>query len=272
MWGRQELLGGVNVRAAEVGLAILLAVIPAMAQSNSGDYIFLIASGFLCDSGDSSACPAVVRSTDGSSFELSGEGTFNTKSKSVTATGTFTRKSAHGDTVETGIWIASELVSFDSYGIAPGARMQAGSVFGPPQFGPRRMPMLLGSMPTGGLAVLRIRLVPMWRPSRIAVLQVNCALGKVPDEHPTEGIRLAFEGGGAAFDEEVSGRTMFILTKPGTIPAANLPATESETKPAPAEQAAEKPLKAVALSEAKNLSSCSFNELRRSFVACGSSG
>jgi hypothetical protein len=48
---------------------------------------------------------------------------------------------------EPGIWIASELVSFDPYGITPGARMQAGSAFGP-----RRVPMLSGSMPAGGLA------------------------------------------------------------------------------------------------------------------------
>jgi hypothetical protein len=38
------------------------------------------------------------------------------------------------------------------------------------------------------------------------------------------------------------------------------------------QQAAEKPLGAVILSAAKNLCSCSFNELRRSFVACSSSG
>jgi hypothetical protein len=37
-------------------------------------------------------------------------------------------------------------------------------------------------------------------------------------------------------------------------------------------QAAEKPLNAVILSGAKNLGSCIFNELGRSFVACGSSG
>jgi hypothetical protein len=119
-------LGGV------AALAILLSAFPPMAQSNSGDYIFLIASRFLCDTGDSSACPAVVKSADGSSFEMSGVGTFNTKSKLVTATGTFTHKSPNGNSVETGIWIANELVSFDSYGIAPGARMQAGSAFGPP--------------------------------------------------------------------------------------------------------------------------------------------
>jgi hypothetical protein len=55
---------------------MFLAAIPALAQNSSGDYVFLISSGFLCDSGDSSACPAVVKSADGSSFELSGLGTF----------------------------------------------------------------------------------------------------------------------------------------------------------------------------------------------------
>jgi hypothetical protein len=90
-------------------------------------------------------------------------------------------------------------------------------------------------MPAGALAVFRIRLLPMWGPPRTATLQVNCALGKVPDEHPTEGIKLAFEGGGGEFDEEVSGRTMFVLTRHGAKPAPKPPATESATKPPPAE-------------------------------------
>jgi hypothetical protein len=42
--------------------------------------------------------------------------------------------------------------------------------------------MLSGSMPAGGLAILRIRLLLMWGVPRTATLQVNCALGKVPDE------------------------------------------------------------------------------------------
>jgi len=233
---RQEtFLSLVRVRVVVPGLAMLLAAIPAMAQSNSGHYILLVASGFLCDSGDSSACPAVVKSADGSSYELSGVGMFEARSKLVTATGTFTHRSPNGNSLATGVWIANELVSFDSYGIAPGARMRSGSAFGPPQFAPPRMLMFSGSMPAGGLAVLRIRLLPMWGPSRTATLQVNCALGKVPDEHPTDGIRLAFEGGGAAFDEEVSGRTMFVSTRLAATPTPKPPATESETKPAPAE-------------------------------------
>jgi hypothetical protein len=165
---------------------------------------------------------------------MSGAGRLNAQSKSVTAVGTFTRKSPNGNSVETGIWIASELVSFESYGVVPDALMREGWVF-PARFGPRRMPMLSGPMPAGGLAVIRIRLLPMWGVSKTATLQVNCALGKVPEEHQTEGIRLAFEGGGGQFDEEVSGRTMFVLSRPGTIPAAKPPATESEAKPPPAE-------------------------------------
>ena len=135
--------------------------------------------------------------------------------------------------LETGVWIASEFVSFDSYGIAPGALMRGGQAFGPPQLGPRRMGMFPGSMPAGGLAVLRIRLLPVSGFARNATLQVNCALGKVPAEHQTEGIRLAFEKGGVAFDEEVSGRALFLLTRPGASSAAKAPASEVDANLAP---------------------------------------
>jgi hypothetical protein len=94
--------------------------------------------------------------------------------------------------------------------------------------------MFSGSMPAGGLAVLRIRLLPMWGPSRNAVLQVNCALGKVPDEHPTDGIRLTFEGAGE-FDLEPSGRSMFVSTRLAASPAPKSTATRDETNPQPAQ-------------------------------------
>jgi hypothetical protein len=216
-------------------LTLFLAVVPAIAQTSNSDYILLVGSGFLCDSGDSSACPAVVKSADGASYEMSGAGTLAPQSKSVTAAGTYTHKSSSGDVLETGVWVASELVSFDSYGIAPGALMREGRALGPPQFGGKRLPMFSGSMPAGGLAVLRIRLLPVLGIAKNATLQVNCALGKVPDEHPTEGIRLAFEGRGVEFDEEISGRALFLLTRPGASAAAKAPAPEVDTKPAPAE-------------------------------------
>jgi hypothetical protein len=92
--------------------------------------------------------------------------------------------------------------------------------------------MSFRSMAAGGRAVFRIRLLPLSGATKTAVLQVNCAIGKVPDEHPTEGIRLAFEGGGAEFDEEISGRVLFLLTRPGASNAVKTPPPEVDTKPA----------------------------------------
>ena len=216
-------------------LTLFLAVVPTIAQTSNSNYTLLVGAGFLCDSADSSACPAVVHSANGESYEMSGAGTLAPRSKSVTAAGTFTHKSTDGVVLETGVWAASELVSFDSYGIAPGALIGGGGAFGPPRFGPRRLPMFSGSMAAGGRAVLRIRLLPVSGLAKNATLQVNCALGKVPDEHQVEGVRLALDGGGVEFDEEVSGRALFLLTRPGASAAAKAPVPEVDTKPAPTE-------------------------------------
>jgi hypothetical protein len=69
---------------------------------------------------------------------------------------------------------------------------------------------------------------------RTARLQVNCALGKVPDEHPRDGIRLAIEGGGSDFDQEVSGRTLFVLIRSGAGAASKSPPAAEETNSPPA--------------------------------------
>jgi hypothetical protein len=199
---------------AATGLLLYMAVSGLMAQNAGGDYLFLIAAGFLCDSGESAACPAVVRSADYTTYELSGAGTFNSPGKTVTATGTFRRKSPDGTSLETGIWVANDLVSFESYGAAPDLRMREARVFGGVRFGPRGISMLSGLMPAGGLAVFRVRLLPMSGPMRTAVLEVNCALGKAPLERQTEGIRLRFEDGGAGFDQEISGHTVFLMMRP----------------------------------------------------------
>ncbi len=220
---------------AASGLATLLAAGPATAQSSPADYTFLVAAGLLCDPADSSTCPAAARSANGDSYEMSGAGTFSTQNKAVTAAGTFTHKSSDGSVLETGVWVADELVSFDSYGIAPRALMRGGRTLGPAPFGPMRSRMFSGSMPTGGLAVYRIRLLPMWGVSRTATLQVNCALGKVPDEHQTEGVRLAFEGRGTDFTEEISGRTMFPLTRSRASGASNAPDSTGNRTPAEVE-------------------------------------
>jgi len=191
-------------------LAIFFYAFPAAAQSNNSNYIFLLASGFLCEPGDTSTCPATAKGNQGDSYEMSGAGVFDAQTKSVKAAGTYTHRLANGNVLETGVWIASELVSFDSYGIAPGALMSGGRAFGPPQFGPKRLPMLSSPMPTGGLAVFRIRLLPMSGASKNAVLQVNCALADVPRERSVEGIRLMLDKNGPEYTEEVSGSVMFL--------------------------------------------------------------
>ena len=235
MSNQREFSNVVITWLAGLGLALLLGTLPARAQISSPNYTFLVAAGFLCDSGDSSTCPAVVKSANGDSYEMSGAGTFTSQSKSVTAAGTFTHKSIDGMVLQTGVWTASELVSFDSYGIAPGALMREGRAFGTPQLGPMRMRMFSGSMPAGGLAVFRVRLLPVRGLAKNATLQVNCAIGKVPPEHPVEGIRLAFEGGSAEFDDEVSGRALFLSTRPGAGAVGKAPAPEAETDTAPTE-------------------------------------
>ena len=138
---------------------VLLCAGSANAQTGSANYTFIVASGFLCD--DSGSCPAVAKSANGDSYEISGAGTFDVQNKSAKAAGIFNHKSTNGNVLETGVWIASDLVSFDSYGIAPSALMQKGPAFGSPQIGPKRLPMRSGPLPTGGLAIFRILLMPI---------------------------------------------------------------------------------------------------------------
>jgi hypothetical protein len=195
-------------------LAILLCASPLAAQNNDNNFLFLLASGFLCDPGESSACPAAAKSNQGDSYEMSGAGILEVQSKSVRAAGTYTHRSPSGNVLETGVWLAGELLSFNSYGAAPNALPRQGWATGPALFALKRLPMPSGPVPTGGLAVLRIRLLPLQGPSRNAVLQVNCALGDVPRERSVEGIRLSIEGDANDFSEEGSGRVMFLLTRP----------------------------------------------------------
>jgi hypothetical protein len=197
-------------------MLVLATAIRASATSpdkSSANYSFLVGTGYVCDPNDSSACPAVAQTANGDSIEISGAGTLNPSSKAVVATGAFTRKSRSGEIVETGIWKGTELLKFDSYGLALGAlfrdkrRIKSLSMF--------PMGLLTGPLPTGGLALLRIQLLPDAGKPKDAFLQVNCALGKVPADQKEDGVRLAFDGGGLKFDQRVSGRTMFTLTRAG---------------------------------------------------------
>jgi hypothetical protein len=70
-----------------------------------------------------------------------------------------------------------------------------------------------GPVAAGGLAVIRIRLLPHVGSPEDALLQVNCARGKVPGERPTDGVKLTIAGG-PSFEEQVSGRTILLMRWP----------------------------------------------------------
>jgi hypothetical protein len=192
------------LKVALLSLFLVLSSLSVFAQSNSSNFVFLLASGFLCTPDDSSACPAIAKGSAGDSYEVSGAGTFDAQSRSVKAAGTYTHRSPGGNVLDAGVWIANELVSFDSYGAAPGALPNQGLPFGSGAIGPKRMPMARGSMPTGGLGVFRIKLFPILGLSTTAVLQVNCTLGDVPRERSVEGIRLALERNNSEYSDEIS--------------------------------------------------------------------
>lgn len=217
-----------------LSLAFVIVGLPAAAQSNNSNYIFLVSTGLLCDPGDSSTCPATAKAIEGDSYDLSGAGTFNALRKSVKGAGAYTHKSPNGNVLETGVWLANELISFDSYGAAPGALPNKSLVFGPGAMGPKRIPMARGPMPTGGLAVFRILLLPISGAPTTAVLQINCALGDVPRERSVEGIRLTFERSNSEYSDEVNGRVMFLSTRTEMGTLVSVP--EAEKAPESSEQ------------------------------------
>jgi hypothetical protein len=121
--------------------------------------------------------------------------------------------------VETGVWLSNQLISFDLYGAAPNALRQRGIVAGVPGFRLNPMPMSFSPVPIGGLAVFRIRLLPVSGMPMSAVLQVNCALADAPRDRSAEGIRLKLEKSPTEFSEELGGSVMF-LAMPRPAPCA----------------------------------------------------
>ena len=79
----------ISAWVAVPSLILFLCAGSARAQISSANYTFVVASGFLCDPGDSGRCPAVAKSATGDSYEITGAGTFDPQNKSVRAAGTF---------------------------------------------------------------------------------------------------------------------------------------------------------------------------------------
>ena len=175
------------------------------------NYTFLVAAGVLCDSSESGGCPAVVKSTNGDGYRLSGAGTFSARGGSAAGAGTFTHETSLGVPLESGVWVLEQLVTFDSYGLGPSPILKDPKVIGPARLGPRRMPGPLQSMAAGGRAVFRVRMLPIVGPSRMATLEINCAAGQPPAERQVDGIKLAFEGGGLQFEEQGPLHSLFVV-------------------------------------------------------------
>jgi len=192
-------------------LILLLGAAPLSAQNPAPEYTFVVASGFLCDSGN---CPAVARSERRDTYEFTGAGTFNPQTKAASAAGTFTHKIPNGTVVETGVWTSNQLISFDSYGAAPSALRQRGIAAGVPGFRPSLSPMSFSPVPLGGLAVFRIRMLPASGTPMSAVLQLNCALADAPRDRSADGIRLKLEKSPLEFSEELGGSVMFLAMPP----------------------------------------------------------
>jgi hypothetical protein len=127
-------------------------------------YTFVVASGFLCDPGDSGSCPGYRKVNKWRRLRNQRHGDFRPAGQ--------VGKGSRDVQSQVDEW----MISFDSYGIAPAAFMQRGPAFGRPQTGSKRLPMGSGSLPTSGLAIFRILLTPMSGTTKAAVLQVNCAL------------------------------------------------------------------------------------------------
>ena len=150
----------------------------------------------------------------------------DTQTKSVKAAGTYTHKSSNGYVLETGVWLTNELVSFNCYGIAPAALRQKGVARNPHPFGPGRLSMSADPMPTGGLAIFRIRLSPMSGQSKLALLQVNCALRRCAAR--TLGGRYSPSVGEkySEYSEEISGRVLLLAMRPEIAAPVRTPPQE----------------------------------------------
>ena len=163
-------------------LVLSLAIgMSAYADSGARTYTYLLGTSFLCGL-DPSACPDIARAPNGDTVTITGAGTFSIHPKSVTGGGGFVHKNAAGAVLVSGTWTATQLLAFHSFGNQPDL---------PPEL-------------EGGHALIRVHLSPGFD----AILQVDCAIGKVPPGHG-EGVRLAVQNV-LNFNEKVSGFTVFI--------------------------------------------------------------
>ena len=174
-----------NARLTLVALSGFLVAwtAPVLADSGSANYEYHIGDALLVD-------PVVTLAHNGATMTFTGTGTLSAHPKTISGGGTFSYADAAGNVIASGTWTAQDLLSFKVYGTSP---------ILPPTF-------------TAGKAHVRVHLSPQaGGPGFDAILTITCVLpgAKVP-QGGEEGIRLAVQRIGN-FNEEVSGRTLFVL-------------------------------------------------------------
>jgi hypothetical protein len=152
-----------------VTLAALLAISALSAgtvgaSTSKASYEYHIGDALL----QSFGFPAGVKAEadNGDIVTVEGTGTFDVTAKTATGGGTFVHRNAAGDTLGTGTWTASSLVTFQFYGCD-----ETGLC--------------------GGRATLKVVATPDAAPSlhRTALLEINCQVGS-PPAGTTEGVKL----------------------------------------------------------------------------------
>ena len=165
-------------------LVISLVLISVEAKPNV-DYDYMIGTGFLEDFG-----PVLAMARNGDTIEVTGEGSFSTKPKTVDGGGTFIHRDVDGNVIGEGTWTAEKLITFRSYG--------SGELQGlPEEF-------------EGGRALMKIHIDPSGEgPEFDGVMRVNCLLGKFRSKEE-EGVRVFVRDARINFNEELGGGTLFI--------------------------------------------------------------
>ncbi len=158
--------------------------VQAASGSTKGEVVtYHLGDAFLADI-DPSFSPDVASAENGDTLALTGTGSFNVSSKSVSGGGTFTHKNASGTVLASGTWTATRLSSFHGYGCG-------GNGF-PDNFCGGRAEMLI-----------HLSLGPD------ATLHIDCLIGS-PPKGAFEGVTVAVHGV-RNFNKPTSGATLFTI-------------------------------------------------------------
>jgi hypothetical protein len=140
--------------------------------------------------------PQVSQAANGDTVSITGDGMFSIHPKTVGANGTFTHSDSQGNALESGTWVATQLLSFQPYG--------CGVVLGFP------IPANL----CGGKLIMRVQLTSE-SAQFDGVLWVFCIIGPNPpnshDDPSGEGARLDIIGVNN-FNKIVSGGNVYVKT------------------------------------------------------------